>query len=207
MIGGSLLVVSGPSGSGKSSLCKKLCAIYEPACLSISTTTRAPRGGETDGQDYFFVSKEAFTASIDKGEFLEWANVHGNYYGTNKQWVRAALEIGKSVIFDIDVQGQAAISKMFPNETTSVFVTAPNITILKERLIGRGADDAAALETRLKNALEETSRIERYDYLLINDNFEESLEILKGIAASSRIKSGRVSLRQFISNWQEQKEL
>jgi guanylate kinase len=204
---GSLLVVSGPSGSGKSSLCKRLCAHFDLARLSVSTTTRAPRGDEKEGKDYFFVSKEAFTSAIDRGEFLEWANVHGNFYGTSKKWVEEALASGKSVIFDIDVQGQASICKIFPNETTSVFVTTPSVAVLRDRLIKRGADDAAAIEKRLSAALGEMGCIDRYDYLLINDSFEESFESLKGVVLASRIKSRKVSLRQFILDWQNKKEL
>lgn len=204
---GSLLVVSGPSGSGKSSLCRALCDHFEIARLSVSTTTRAPREGEKEGEDYFFVSKEAFSAAIDRGEFLEWASVHDNFYGTSKKRVEEALENGKSVIFDIDVQGQASICKIFPRETTSVFVTTPNIAVLKDRLIKRGSDDAAAIERRLNAALGEMERVDRYDYLLINERFDESLETLKGIVLASRIKSRKVSLRQFISDWQNTKEL
>lgn len=200
------MVVSGPSGSGKSSLCKKLCEEREFACLSISATTRAPREGEAEGKDYFFIDKTAFERGVERGDFLEWANVHGNYYGTSKRWVEEALGLGKTVVFDIDVQGQAEIARLFPNETTSVFVTTPNIAALKERLIKRGTDDEKTIERRLINALDEMKQIDRYDYLLINDRFEQSLETLKGIALASRIKSRKVSLRQLISDWQETKE-
>ncbi|MDR2152111.1 MAG: guanylate kinase [Helicobacteraceae bacterium] len=198
---GSLLVVSGPSGSGKSSLCKKLCAEYEFACLSISSATRAPREGEQDGKDYFFIPKAVFERKIAQEEFLEWANVHGNYYGTDRRWVEKTLASGKTVAFDIDVQGQAAIARLYPNETTSVFVTTSSIAILKDRLIRRGTDDAAAIAQRLENALGEMNCIDRYDYLLINDDFDASFETIKSVALASRVKRGKVELRKFIANW------
>jgi guanylate kinase len=201
MMNGSLLVVSGPSGSGKSSLCRKLCEDFDFAYLSVSTTTRTARIGEREGKDYFFTSKEAFSAAIDRGEFLEWANVHNNYYGTSRSRVESALKDGKTVVFDIDVQGQAAIVKLFANETTSVFVTAPSNAILKERLEKRGADDPEAIQKRLKNALDEMQSIGAYDYLLINDSFEKSLETLKALALASRIKRDKVELRKFIAEW------
>jgi guanylate kinase len=202
---GSLLVVSGPSGSGKSSLCKKVCEDYDFAFLSVSTTTRAARNGEEEGRDYFFASRDAFKKAIDEGEFLEWAQVHDNYYGTSKKSVKNALREEKTVVFDIDVQGRSSIAALFPNETTSVFVTTPTIAILKERLLGRGAEDAAAIEKRLQNAVAEMERIDQYDYLLINDRFDRSLETLKGVALASRIKRGKVQLRKFIADWQTEK--
>ena len=201
---GSLVVVSGPSGSGKSSLCKAVCEAYDFAHLSISTTTRAPRSGEREGEDYFFASKEQFRAAIDSGDFLEWAQVHDNFYGTSKSRVIEALEAGRTVLFDIDVQGQAAISALFPKETTSVFVTTPDIAVLRQRLAGRGTDSEEVIEKRLINALSEMNQLDRYDYLLVNDDYDDSLEVLKAMVLASRYKVSRVSLPEFISTWKGQ---
>ncbi len=201
---GSLVVVSGPSGSGKSSLCKAVCEAYDFAHLSISTTTRAPRSGEREGEDYFFASKEQFLAAIDSGDFLEWAQVHDNFYGTSKSRVIEALEAGRTVLFDIDVQGQAAISALFPKETTSVFVTTPDIAVLRQRLAGRGTDSEEVIEKRLINALIEMNQLDRYDYLLVNDDYDDSLEVLKAMVLASRYKVSRVSLPEFISTWKGQ---
>lgn len=201
---GSLVVVSGPSGSGKSSLCRIICDTFDYAHLSISTTTRAMREGERDGVDYFFTDKESFRAAIDEGEFLEWAEVHGNYYGTSKRRVEEALKAGKTVLFDIDVQGQASVVRLFPKETTSVFVTTPSLPVLRQRLEGRGTDTAEVIAKRLVNALDEMACIDRYDYLIVNDRFEESLEALKSVVVVSRYKEARVSLPDFISAWKGQ---
>ncbi|MDR0747221.1 MAG: guanylate kinase [Helicobacteraceae bacterium] len=198
---GSLVVVSGPSGSGKSSLCKKICGEFEFASLSISTTTRKVRAGEKDGVDYFFTDESSFQDMAAKGEFLEWAQVHGNLYGTSRVWVERALESGRSVIFDIDVQGQASIVRLFPKETTSIFLTTPSARALRSRLVGRGTDDQEAIEERLINARKEMESIDLFDYLLVNDSFDESYNLLRGIVLASRIKCGAVSLSKFISNW------
>ncbi|GHV02843.1 guanylate kinase [Campylobacterota bacterium] len=198
---GSLLVVSGPSGSGKSSLCRKICDTYDYAALSISTTTRALRASEKEGVDYLFTTKEAFEKAIEQGEFLEWAEVHGNFYGTSKRWVVDMLSKGKTVVFDIDVQGQAAIAKLFSDRLTSVFVTTPSLEILKDRLVKRATDNAETIERRLKNALDEMAQIDYFDYLVINDRFDESYETLKAIVLASRVKRSKVSLCDFISAW------
>ncbi|GHS86421.1 guanylate kinase [Campylobacterota bacterium] len=198
---GSLLVVSGPSGSGKSTLCRKICEIYDFARLSISTTTRPPREGEREGEDYFFVEKGEFQSAIERGEFLEWANVHNNLYGTSKRHVLEAIAAQKTVIFDIDVQGQEAIVKLFKGVTTSVFITAPHKTILRDRLIKRGSDSPESIAKRLENAQKEMSCIGNYDYLLVNDDFQESLAALQAIALASRYKQDADIISGFISDW------
>jgi guanylate kinase len=198
---GSLVVVSGPSGSGKSSLCKKICGEFEFASLSVSTTTRKIRTGEKDGIDYFFTDEHSFQVSIARGEFLEWAQVHGNLYGTSRVWVDRALESRKSVIFDIDVQGQASIVRLFPKETISIFLTTPSERALRSRLVGRGTDDQRTIEERLSNARTEMESIDRFDYLLVNDSFDKSYDLFRGIVLASRIKCGAVSLSKFISDW------
>ena len=200
---GSLLVLSGPSGSGKTSIAREVCKRIgdDKTYFSISSTTRAPREGEIDGVDYFFLSKDEFLEDIANNEFLEWAEVHGNYYGTSLKPIRKALNEGKIIFLDIDVQGFEAIKKIYPNLITSVFVTTKNKEILIERLKNRGTETEESLKIRLINALNEMKKIDEYDYLLINDKFEESVELLEAIAKVSLIKSSKNNLENFIKEW------
>jgi guanylate kinase len=199
---GSILVVSGPSGSGKTSLARSVCEeLGDKAYFSISTTTRPIREGESDGVDYFFVSKEEFLEDIEKGYFLEWAEVHGNFYGTSRRQIDKALSEGKIVFLDIDVQGHENVRKIYPDITTSVFVTTKNENILIERLKKRGTETEESLKIRLINALNEMKRIEEYDYLLINDNFDEAKEYLKSVAIASLIKRSKYNIEEFINKW------
>ncbi len=200
---GSLLILSGPSGSGKTSIAREVCKRIglDKTYFSISSTTRPPREGEQDGVDYFFVDKDEFLDDIANNEFLEWAEVHGNYYGTSLKPIRKALEEEKIIFLDIDVQGFEAINKIYPNVITSVFVTTQNKEILIERLQNRGTETEESLKIRLINALNEMKKIEEYDYLLINDKFEESVELLEAIAKVSLIKSSKNNLENFIKEW------
>jgi len=161
---GSILVVSGPSGSGKTSLAKKLFEIVPNCYFSISTTTRKPRENEEDGVDYHFTSKEEFLSEIDNGGFLEWAEVHGNFYGTSFRPIENALKEGKIVVLDIDVQGHKTIREKFPRLVTSVFVTTKNMSVLKERLSTRNTETSEILEQRVINAISEMRSIGEYDY-------------------------------------------
>ena len=199
---GSILVVSGPSGSGKTSLARAVCEeLGDRAYFSISTTTRSKREGEKDGVDYFFVSKEEFLKDIEDGYFLEWAEVHGNFYGTSKKQINEALNQGKIVFLDIDVQGHEAVRKAYPDIVTSVFVTTKNKNILIERLKNRGTETEESLEVRMINALHEMKKIPEYDFLLINDDFNEAKEFLRSIAISSLIKTSKYDLDRFITYW------
>jgi len=199
---GSILVVSGPSGSGKTSLARSVCEeLGERAYFSISTTTRPIREGEKEGVDYFFVSKEEFLKDIEEGYFLEWAEVHGNFYGTSKKQIDKALKEGKIVFLDIDVQGHENVRKVYPNITTSVFVTTKDMNTLIQRLKKRGTETQESLQTRLINALNEMQRIPEYDFLLINDNFDEAKNYLKAIAISSLIKRNKFEINDFIEKW------
>lgn len=198
---GAILVLSGPSGSGKSSLCKHLFEVV-PACyFSISTTTRPMREGEVDGKHYHFVTKEAFESGIQDDLFLEWAEVHGNYYGTSKASVEEALQQDRLVVFDIDVQGHANVKKQFPALTTSVFITTPNRTILRERLENRGSDSQEVIEGRLERAHDEMEHIGEYDYLLINDDLEDSQKKLVTIAKSALLKSTLIPVSAVVEHW------
>lgn len=201
---GSILVVSGPSGSGKTSLAREVCKeLKDLAYFSISTTTRKIRDGEKDGVDYFFINKEEFLKDVEDGYFLEWAKVHGNFYGTSKKQINEALKKGKIVFLDIDVQGYESVKKEYANITTGVFITTPSEKVLKERLLNRNTETKSSLEVRLMNALKEMQKIEEYDYLLINDDFNKTKEFLKAIALASLIKTTKYDVKEFIKKWRE----
>ena len=176
---GVLTVVSGFSGAGKGTLMKALLEKYEYG-LSISATTRAPRDGELNGREYFFLSKEQFEEMIAKKELIEWAKYVDNYYGTPKAYVEEQLSVGKNVILEIEIQGALNVKEMFP-DALLIFVTPPTAKELKERLIGRGTEDIATIEKRLTRALEESKFMEQYDYIAINDVLEDCVEEMNNI--------------------------
>ena len=198
---GNILVVSGPSGSGKSTLMHEMIKRIDNTYFSISTTTREKRIGEVEGKDYFFISKDEFKKGIEEGNFLEWARVHDNYYGTSLKPILKELSNGKMVIFDIDVQGHKIAKEKFGNIITSVFVTTPNLEILKERLVQRGTDSPESIERRLNNAISEMTRIKEYDFLLVNDYFDKTLESLVSIAYASKNRISSLNTEEFISSW------
>jgi len=198
---GSLLVISGPSGVGKSSLIKEILKTLENVYFSISTTTRSKREGEVDGVNYYFVTKEEFEEDIKKGYFLEWAKVHGNYYGTSLKPVFKALNEGKLVVFDIDVQGHESIKKKFDDITTSVFITTPTLSELKRRLKIRGTDSIEAIEKRLENAKDEIKRVGEFDFVLINDDFEKAKREIISIANAAMLKFSKNEIKSFIEKW------
>lgn len=199
---GSLLVMSGPSGCGKSTLLTKLFEDFDNYYFSISTTTRNAREGEVEGKDYYFISKEEFEADIKTNNFLEWAQVHGNYYGTSVRPIKDALVSGKLVILDIDVQGYQSIKEKFPHITTSVFITTPSLTILQERLYKRASDDEATIKRRLQNAKDEIQSIQDYDFIIVNDDLERSFEAFKNIANSTRHRVNHKVLEKFVHDWE-----
>lgn len=198
---GSILIISGPSGSGKSSLMNKMFESIDDIHFSISTTTRDIRDGEKEGVNYYYISKDDFKKDIEDGMFLEWARVHDNYYGTSLKPILKALHEGKLVVFDIDVQGHKIAREKFGNLITSVFLTTKNQNVLQERLLNRGTDCSEVIEKRINNAVSEMTRIREYDYILINDNFEETLAKLTSIAISSRCKVSSIDTEDFISSW------
>lgn len=198
---GNILVISGPSGSGKSSLLKRLLEVVENAYFSISTTTRPIREGEAEGVNYHYISKEAFEKDISEGAFLEWAKVHDNYYGTSLKPILKSLKEGKIVIFDIDVQGHKIVREKFGNITTSVFITTPDQMQLEKRLKERGTDETPVIERRLNNAVTEMTYMHDYEYLLINDDLDVTLKELICIARASRHKTSGIDIEGFISAW------
>lgn len=200
---GSIILLSGPSGAGKSSLVAAIEKEIDDIYFSVSVTTREKREGEKDGVDYHFVSKEQFEKEIEEGLFLEWANVHGNYYGTSLNHTLEALKEGKIVIFDIDVQGFLQAKKKMGKLITSVFITTPTQEDLKERLLKRGTDSLEAIERRVQNAKKELTYAKEYDYFIVNDDFEKSKRDLLQIVNVSKIKTGSINLDNFIKKWLE----
>ena len=198
---GAILILSGPSGCGKSTLLKEVYKEIDDYYFSISTTTRQPRVGEVDGVDYFFVSKEEFEEDIKDDNFLEYASVHGNYYGTSLKPINKALDEKKLVIFDIDVQGHELVRNKLDSIVTSVFITTPSLKILEDRLNSRNTDDKAVIENRIKNAKDEVEYFRDYDYLIINDNLEEASKQLVSIANIARIKTKLFSKVSIVSSW------
>ena len=202
-VNGAVLVLSGPSGAGKSSLIKKIESEIGEYYFSISTTTRQIRDGETNGIEYHFVDKEEFQQDIEDDYFLEYALVHGNYYGTSIKPVKKALAEGRLVLFDIDVQGNTAITNRLGDITTSVFITPPTLSELKNRLINRSTDANEAIARRLKMAKKEIQRISEYDFLLINDDFELTAEKLCLIAKTARLKKPLDKINTLIQDWED----
>lgn len=198
---GAILVLSGPSGAGKSSLINKIFNDIGSTYFSISTTTRAKREGETDGVHYHFVSQEEFKREIDEEMFLEYALVHGNYYGTSLGPVKKALKEGKLVIFDIDVQGHDAVQNRLADITTSVFITTPTLDELKKRLLRRSTDSAEIIAKRLDMATREVQRISEYDYLIVNDDLEAAADVLITIAKAARMKIPTQQINEFVQMW------
>ena len=172
---GILVVVSGFSGAGKGTLMKELLKRYDNYALSISATTRSPREGETDGKEYFFVSKERFQDMIAQGQLIEYAQYVNHYYGTPKEYVESQMAAGKDVILEIEIQGALKVKKRFP-DTLLLFVTPPSAQELKRRLVGRGTETIEVINARLRRAAEEAAGMEAYDYLLINDEIETCVE-------------------------------
>jgi guanylate kinase len=198
---GAILLLSGPSGCGKSSLLKKLYDVIDSYYFSISTTTRSPRVGEKNGVDYYFVEKEEFLKNIEDNNFLEWAEVHGNYYGTSLKPIYAALDEGKLVIFDIDVQGFEQVIKKLRDITTTVFITTPTLKELEHRLTSRGTDSIDVIEKRIKNAQNEIKYTQEYDYLIINDDLDEAADKLISVAKSALIKSKMFDNATLVKIW------
>nr|WP_314127405.1 guanylate kinase [uncultured Campylobacter sp.] len=198
---GQILIISGPSGSGKSTLLNRLLKEENDLYFSISSTTRAPRQGETDGVNYYFTSEDEFKKGIDADEFLEWACVHGNYYGTSLKPVLKALEEGKIAIFDIDVQGFNIAKSKFAKNITSVFITTASKNELKSRLQNRGTDSVETIEKRLINAVGEMEHILEYDFFLINDDLQSCYENLRGILRSMRLKTSNLDAKEIINKW------
>lgn len=184
---GTLFVISAPSGAGKTSLVAEMLHADQKLGVSVSHTTRPMREGEKDGINYHFVSRDQFEAMISRGDFLEHADVFGNYYGTSQVWVREMLAIGRDVILEIDWQGASQVRRLIP-ECVSVFIVPPSYEVLRDRLVGRGTDVSEVVERRLSEAREECGHVGEFDYLVVNDGFQEALADLLAIVRSQRLQ-------------------
>ncbi len=196
---GLCLILSSPSGAGKTTLARLLVSSDEALRDSVSVTTRAPRPREKEGVDYSFVSREEFEDLRASGNLLEWAEVFGNLYGTPARPVKAALAEGQDIVFDVDWQGAASIASLLPNDTVRVFILPPSAEELARRIHARAEDPAHHIETRLKGAAVEISHWTDYDYVLVNRDVDECLTALKAILAAERLRRHRqVGLLEFV---------
>ena len=174
---GKLYVVSAPSGAGKTTLIKEVLSCFKTLSYSVSHTTRAPRKKEQQDIDYYFITQEEFQEKIDQNYWLEWAEVHGNYYGTSKDFIKTSLDQGKSLILDIDVQGTCEIIKS-GLEMVTIFIMPPSIEILSQRLENRGSDSKKVIDKRIENAKIEIAKNNMYQYIVLNDDFDKAREEL-----------------------------
>jgi len=192
---GSLFIVSAPSGAGKSSLVKAALADDKRLTLSVSTTTRSPRAGELNGREYHFVDRKTFETMLERGDFLESAEVHGNRYGTSQEWIKKARAKGLDIMLEIDWQGARQVRKAFP-DAVSIFILPPPPALeeLERRLRGRGQDSEEAIQRRLRDAREEIGHLAEFDYVIINKEFEEARRDLAAIVRAARLKlSGQIA--------------
>jgi guanylate kinase len=186
-----LFVISAPSGAGKTTVCHRVLESIPYLAYSISHTTRPPRYGEKDGVDYFFVSEDEFLRMRERGDFLEWALVHNNYYGTAKRQISDCLGSGKDILLDIDVQGARQVRDQL-SEAILIFILPPSWEVLEERLGKRQSDDEDALKLRMANARNEVRAVREYDYIIINDDLDEAVRNFKAIVQAERCRRSRV---------------
>lgn len=194
MTAGTLFIVSAPSGAGKTSLVAALVQKVPGLRISVSHTTRPCRPGEVDGVNYHFIDREAFLAKVEAGRFLEHAEVFGNLYGTSQDWVESMLAEGQDVILEIDWQGAAQVRRLLP-DAVSIFILPPSVEVLAQRLRNRGSDENEVIAQRLAGAREEMSHYPEFDFLVINDDFQNALEDLGAIVAAQRLTQRRQQAR------------
>lgn len=187
---GDLFVVVAPSGAGKTSLVNRLLEVERDIRLSVSYTTRAPREGEVNGREYHFVSREAFESMIASGDFLEHANVYGNYYGTSRRWIESELAGEHDVLLEIDWQGAAQVRSLFPG-MVGIFVLPPSIGELRRRLTARGKDSAEVIEKRMASAREEISHVLEFEYIIVNEQFDVAVADLQAVVRAARLSRER----------------
>lgn len=185
------IVMSAPSGGGKTTIARRLLDRRTDVGYSVSCTTRAPRPGERDGVDYHFLSPAEFEAKVGRGEFAEWAEVHGNRYGTLRSAIREVMEAGRHVMLDIDVQGARMLTAAFP-EAVTIFIIPPSVEVLVARLLGRNSESEEALALRLRNARAELMEAERYQYVVVNDDLEHAVRQVDRIVDEESVKRERL---------------
>jgi guanylate kinase len=182
-----LYIISAPSGGGKTSLMKAVVSKMDNLVVSVSYTTRPPRPGEVDGVNYYFVDTQNFNQMLNQGDFLEYAEVFGSFYGTSKRWVDDQIQKNKDVILEIDWQGAAQIRKLYP-ESTSIFILPPSLDILYDRLKQRKQDSEAVIEKRMTAAKSECKHYQEFDYIVINNNFDTAVAEIESIILSTRLR-------------------
>ncbi len=185
-----LLVISSPSGAGKTTLCRKLLAEFTTLRFSVSTTTRPKRPNETDGVDYHFVSRERFQELVDQGAFVEWAEVHGHRYGTSMDQIEVSRANRAGIVFDVDYQGSGKIKRAYP-EAVTIFLLPPSMAELERRIKGRGVDSDEQVRLRLQNAVNEIKHFEDFDYIVVNDEIDKAYERLRSIVLAEGCRAPR----------------
>ena len=188
---GVLLVISGPSGAGKGTICKELIEKHDNIYISVSATTRSPRAGEVDGVNYYFLTKDEFKDKVESNGFIEYANVHGNYYGTPKLNVEKMLNEGKNVILEIDIQGALQVKDNF-EEGVFIFILPPSMEELKRRIIKRGSETEESLMTRFKNAYKEINYVSKYNYAVVNDTLDLAVSKVEAIINAEKCRVDRI---------------
>jgi guanylate kinase len=202
---GLMFVLSSPSGAGKTTLSRMLVAETPDLQMSVSATTRPMRPGEMEGRDYYFVDQNRFEAMVQSGDLLEWANVFDNSYGTPRLAVETALSSGKDILFDIDWQGTQQLRSRSPNDVVSVFILPPSVQALEQRLHTRAQDSDAVIRGRMKEAGDEMSHFDAYDYIVINDNIGIAFEAIKSILRAEQLKRDRqIGLSAFVQKLRQQ---
>ena len=184
---GNLFIVAAPSGAGKTTLVRLLLESDPRIKVSISHTTRSPRPGEENGREYHFIDVPAFLDMVNRGEFLEWAEVHGNYYGTSKSWIEAEMSSGRDVLLEIDWQGAQQVRKVF-TQAIGIFVLPPAMDVLNARLAGRGTDSAQVIARRIAAARDEMRHVDEFDYVIINDDLQQASCDLRSVVTACRLR-------------------
>lgn len=186
-----LFIISAPSGAGKTTLCRKIVHTVDNLKLSVSFTTRQPRKGETDNIDYSFISRREFMKMVEKGDFIEWAEVHGNFYGTSRARLQELMDSGYDVLLDIDTQGAKQIAET-RDESVFVFILPPSMKVLRERLEKRKSNTREDIERRLRRALDEIRDYRTYDYVIVNDVLRNSVKGFEAVIAAERLRSEKI---------------
>ncbi|HEX2951121.1 MAG TPA: guanylate kinase [Armatimonadota bacterium] len=194
---GILFILSGPSGVGKDTILRQAMSQLTGLRTSISVTTRSPRPGEINGEDYIFVTADEFALMMERGDLLEHAAVHGNFYGTPKSWVMEQLQAGTDVVLEIDVQGAIQIKSLFPHAIL-VFLAPPSWEELAHRLRGRNTEDEVTIQRRLRNARQEIARVDQYEYLIINDRMADAIDRLRAVVLAERSRPWRQNIARLL---------